>query len=84
MSERLHEEHERKLHRWLYGEELEEAAPMPDFYKQVQQSYGDLSRRGGGVAIALGQDQALVRHLLILTFGQQWEKDVSKVARGRT
>jgi hypothetical protein len=84
VSQRLHEQHERKLHRWLYGEELKKTSPMPEFYKQVQQSYGDLSRRGGGAAIALGQDQALVRHLLILTFGKQWEKDVSKVARGRS
>ena len=84
VSQRLHEEHERRLHRWLYGEELAKVSPMPDFYRQVQQSYGDLSRLGGGAAIALGQDQALVRHLLILTFGQQWEKDVSKVARGRS
>ncbi len=84
VSQRLHEEHERKLHRWLYGEELKRTSQMPDFYKQVQQSYGDLSRLGGGEAIALGQDQALVRHLLILTFGQQWEKDVSRVSRGRT
>ena len=84
VSQRLHEQHERKLHRWLYGEELKKPTPMPDFYRQVQQSYDDLSRRGGGVAVALSQDQALVKHLLILTFGPQWQKDVSKVARGRT
>jgi hypothetical protein len=24
-----------------------------------------------------------VRYLLVLTFGQQWEKDVSRVARNR-
>jgi von Willebrand factor type A domain len=84
VSQRLHEEHERKLHRWLYGDELQTVSPLPDFYKQVQESYSDLSRRGGGESIALGQDQALVRYLLVLTFGQQWEKDVSRVARGKS
>jgi hypothetical protein len=84
VSQRLHEQHERKLHRWLYGEELKQVTQMPEFYKQVQRSYGDLSRLGGGEAIALGQDQALVRHLLILTFGQQWQKEVTRVSRGRT
>ncbi len=84
VSQRLHEEHERKLHRWLYGDELKTVSPLPDFYREVRQSFGDISRRGGGQAIALGQDQALVRHLLVLTFGQQWEKDVSRVSRGRS
>jgi hypothetical protein len=84
VSQRLHEEHERKLHRWLYGDELETVSPLPDFYKQVQASYGDLSRLGGGESIALGQNQALVRYLLVLTFGQQWERDVSKVTRGKS
>jgi hypothetical protein len=84
VSQRLHEEHERKLHRWLYGDELRTVSPLPEFYKQVQASYRDLSRLGGGESIALGQDQALVRYLLVLTFGQQWEKDVSRVARGKT
>jgi von Willebrand factor type A domain len=83
VSLRLHEEHERKLHRWLYGDELKTVSPLPDFYKQVQESFEDISRRGGGESIALGQDQALVRYLLVLTFGQQWEKDVSRVARNR-
>jgi len=83
VSQRLHEEHERKLHRWLYGDELQTVSPLPDFYKQVQESYGDISHLGGGQSIALGQDQALVRYLLVLTFGQQWEKDVSRIARNR-
>jgi von Willebrand factor type A domain len=84
VSQRLHEEHERKLHRWLYGDELQTVSPLPDFYKQVQASYSDISRLGGGESIALGQDQAIVRYLLVLTFGQQWEKDVSRVVRGKT
>ena len=84
VSQRLHEEHERKIHRWLYGDELQTVSPLPDFYKQVQSSYSDISRLGGGESIALGQDQALVRYLLVLTFGQQWEKDVSRVARGKS
>jgi hypothetical protein len=84
VSQRLHEEHERKLHRWLYGDDPETISPLPDFYKQVQASYGDLSRLGGGQAIALGQNQVLVRYLLVLTFGQQWEKDVTRVTRGKS
>ena len=32
--------------------------------------------------LALGQQTALVRHLLVLTFGPKWEKDVARIARG--
>jgi hypothetical protein len=78
----LHEEHERKLHRWLYGEDVQEVSPLPEFYKQLQTDFGDMAREGGGEMIALGQSGALMRHLLVLTFGKNWEKDVSKVARG--
>jgi hypothetical protein len=78
----LHEEHERKLYRWLHGEEPKEISPLPDFYKEVEQSFGDIAREGGGEMIAVGQQDALVRHLLVLTFGPKWEKDVARIARG--
>jgi von Willebrand factor type A domain len=78
----LHEEHERKLHRWLYGEELQQVSPLPDFYKQVQTDYSAMAKEGGGEMIALEQSGTLIRHLLVLTFGPQWQKDVSRIARG--
>jgi hypothetical protein len=79
----LHAEHERKLHRWLYGEELKEMTPLPDFYQELRTSFHDISRQGGGNDIALGEDAALVRNVLVLAFGSQWEKEVGRVARGR-
>jgi hypothetical protein len=78
----LHAEHERKLHRWLYGEELQQVSPLPDFYHQVQESYGEIAHEGGGQMIAMDDQGALVRHLLTLTFGDRWEKDVARIARG--
>jgi hypothetical protein len=79
----LHAEHERKLHRWLYGDELKEVSPLPDFYQELQASFHDISKQGGGNDIALGEDAALVRNVLVLAFGTQWEKEVGRVARGR-
>jgi hypothetical protein len=79
----LHAEHERKLHRWLYGEELKEVSPMPEFYDELKSSFGDIARQGGGTDVALGNESALVRNVLVLAFGSQWEKEVGKVARGR-
>src|SRR5579862_9075034 len=78
----LHEEHERKIYRWLHGEDPKEISPLPDFYKEVSDSFGEIAHRGGGDMLALGQQDALVRHLLVLTFGPKWEKDVARIARG--
>jgi hypothetical protein len=78
----LHQEHERKLYRWLHGEEPTQISPLPDFYKEVETSFRDISREGGGEMIAMGEQTALVRHLLILTFGPKWERDVARIARG--
>lgn len=82
VSKLLHEEHERKLHRWLYGEELQTMTPMPDFYNQVRDSYEGMAKEGGGEMVSMDQTNALVRHLLALTFGKSWEKDVARIARG--
>src|SRR5262245_41786242 len=82
VSLRLHEEHERKLHRWLYGEELKEVSPLPDFYQAVRDSFSEIAKEGGGEVVSLGQDQALMRHVLVLTFGPQWQKEMGRVARG--
>jgi len=78
----LHQEHERKLYRWLHGEEPKEISPLPDFYKEVSASFGEMAREGGGQTIAMGQQSALVRHLLVVTFGPSWERDVARIARG--
>lgn len=81
VSERLHEEHERKLSRWLYGEEPKEISPLPDFYEQLQESYGEIARAGGGTSVRIDQDDVLMRQLLVLAFGKEWEKEVARVGR---
>jgi len=78
----LHEEFERQMAKWLHNEDVKEISPLPDFYKEVSASFGEMAREGGGQMIAMGQQSALVRHLLVLTFGPSWEKDVSRITRG--
>jgi hypothetical protein len=80
----LHAEYERKIHRWLYGEELKEVPPLPDFYQELRDSFTEIARQGGGEMIAMQENEnaPLVRHLLVLTFGPQWQKDVGRIARG--
>ncbi len=82
VSLKLHEEHERMMHKWLYGEDLKEVSPLPDFYKELTDSFTEIAKEGGGDFLSLAQNQAIVRHLLILTFGPKWDKDVARIARG--
>jgi len=78
----LHEEFERQMARWLHNEDLKEVSSLPAFYREVSDSFGEMAREGGGQMIAMGQQSALVRHLLVLTFGPGWERDVARIARG--
>lgn len=82
VTERLHEEHERRIHRWLWGTEPVEISPLPNFYREVQESYQEIASAGGGDMLTLDTHDALVRHLLVLTFGTEWEKEVARIARG--
>ena len=82
VSKLLHEEHERKLHRWLYGEELQTTTPLPEFYLQVRETFTDMARAGGGEIVSMDDTATLARHLLALTFGSQWQKDVGRIGRG--
>src|SRR5207247_1792751 len=78
----LHEEFERQMARWLHNEDLTEVSPLPEFYKEVSASFGEMAREGGGQTLAMRQQSTLVRHLLVLTFGPTWERDVARIARG--
>ena len=82
VSLRLHEEHERMVHRWLYGEELKQVSPLPEFYRELSDRFGEIAHEGGGEMVSLGQQGALVRHLLLLALGPRWEKDIARIVRG--
>jgi len=78
----LHVAHEKKTYKWLHDEELKEPSPLPEFYKGLQESFTDIAHQGGGEMVALERTDALVRYLLVQTFGPKWEKDMGRVARG--
>src|SRR5207245_2588367 len=69
----LHEEFERQMARWLHNEDLKEVSPLPDFYKEVSASFGEMAREGGGQMIARGQQS--VRGLGRLADGRAGRAD---------
>lgn len=82
VSQLLHEEHERRINKWLYGEEPKAISPLPEFYGELKASFDAIARGGGGDDIALTSDSALARHILVLAFGPEWQKDIGKVSHG--
>jgi putative intracellular protease/amidase len=78
VTERQHEEFDRNLWRSLHGNERYHSSPMPEFYKEVARSFGEIAQDGGGELISLEQDKALIREVLALTFGSRWKIEMAK------
>jgi von Willebrand factor type A domain len=82
VSALLHEEHERRMNKWLYGDEPRTISPLPEFYQELKQAFAALARDGGGDNVALSTDSGLARHILVLAFGPQWQAEIGKATRG--
>lgn len=77
----LHEEFDRFMWRSLKGSAPYQPSEMPEHYKQTAIVLTDISKSGGGEMIALGEQKALVREVLILTFGKRWQTEMAKFAK---
>ncbi|MGH7818580.1 MAG: vWA domain-containing protein [Candidatus Binatia bacterium] len=81
VSEPAHAEFEKALHRTMYGKEPEKISPLPDFYREIQTSLQQIARSGGGDMVALGEDAAIMREIMVVAFGKEWESKVAKYAK---
>ncbi len=78
VTRRLHDEYERAD--WVAHGSVGEfkPSPMPGFYKEVSDTYGEITGQGGGELIALGEDKSLLRQVMVLTFGTRWRVEMAK------
>lgn len=81
VSEPAHVEFERALSRSMYGKEPDHITPLPAFYRELQASLGQVARAGGGEMVALGEDAAIMRELMVVAFGKEWESKVAQHAK---
>ena len=81
VTQPLHEEFDRFMWRSLHGKEEYKPSPMPEYYKQTEVVLTDIAKAGGGENIQLGDQKALVRDVLILTFGKRWQQEMAKFAK---
>jgi hypothetical protein len=81
VTQPLHEEFDRFMWRSLKGSAPYQPTDMPEHYKQTAVVLGEIAKSGGGEMIALGEQKALVREVLILTFGKRWQQEMAKFAK---
>ncbi len=82
VTQRLHEEYERKLQTWLYGEGPSEISPLPEFYREVQRTYREIAGVGGGEMAGLGWKSKLTNEILVFAFGSRWRAELAKFTGG--
>jgi len=78
VTKRQHDIFDRLLWQSLHGKEPYQASPLPEFYKEVAKSFGDIAKDGGGEIVSLDADKALIRSIIELTFGQRWKVEMAK------
>jgi hypothetical protein len=78
VTRQQHELFDRNLWRSLHGREPYKPSPLPEYYKEVSRSFGEIAREGGGEMISLDQDKALIREVFELTFGSRWKVEMAK------
>lgn len=76
-----HEIFDRFLWRSLRGSQPYQPAPMPEHYKEVARVFGDIAKIGGGEMTQLGNNKALMRTILELTFGSRWKAEMAKYVK---
>ena len=78
VTQRQHDQFDRQMWHSLHGKEPYQPKPIPDFYKEVSKSFGEIARLGSGELIILGENKVLIREVLELTFGSRWKVEMAK------
>ena len=79
VTKRLHQEYDAAWAKHM-GWKQPESTPMPEFYKETTQAYAALSDEGGGELLSLGEERALLKQVMILTFGTRWRSELAQYA----
>jgi hypothetical protein len=77
VTERLHQEYEKAWAEHM-GWKPRETTPTPAFYKETTQAYASLADQGGGELLSLGEERALLKQVMILTFGTRWKTELAR------
>jgi len=79
----MHEDFERALWRTSTGlSNIEfKPTPLPGFYQEFRSTMAAVAQAGSGDFIPLGEEKALTRQIIVLTFGSRWQVEMAKYLR---
>ena len=83
LADKMHEDFERAISATRVGmvDTNYKATPLPGFYQEFRNTMASIAYAGGGEFIALTEDKALIRQIVILTFGVRWQEEMTKFLR---
>jgi hypothetical protein len=79
LAEKMHEDFHKKITR--YHQKPSPVPPLPSFYRGMQDTLASVARAGGGEFIPLIEEKALIRQIIVLTFGTRWKVEMAKYLR---
>lgn len=82
ITQRLHEEHHRFIHRSIHGTEPTEFPPQPAHHEKVKQVFADIARAGGGEVASGSFEEKLAEQILVFTFGSRWKNEIQSFGAG--
>lgn len=81
VTKRLHEEYDREAWVAQGSKGTFQVTPMPGFYKETTDVYGQITQQGGGELLTLGQEKALLQQVMALTFGTRWRTEMARAVK---
>jgi hypothetical protein len=84
LAEKMHEDFERAIWRTNPSRQSEadfKLSPLPAFYQEFRGTMASIAQAGGGDFIPLGEDKALTRQIIVLTFGSRWQTEMARYLR---
>jgi hypothetical protein len=79
LAEKMHEDFYRKIRRHRQARSM--LPPLPAFYRGMQDTLASIAGAGGGEFIPLTEHKALIRQVIVLTFGTRWKVEMAKYLR---
>jgi hypothetical protein len=81
VSAPAHEEFERALHISIYGRPPDKITELPPFYAEIQGALKTIARGANGEMVALEKNEDIMRELMVVAFGKEWESKVAQYAK---
>lgn len=76
ITQRLHEEAHRFIHKSIHGREPTEFPPPPAHFVQTTNAFRDIARQGGGEMAGVGFEREVAEQVLVFAFGSRWRDQV--------